>query len=211
MGRDLVFKYISVTERVAEPGENDTAHGYGDTSGSQIHVPQRVGTSSEESTFGEEPSFQVLKQVVPQAGEDDTGYGGTSGSQIHVPQCVGTLFKASRVERNSGFSADGSNVLVKSSPRIRDRYPIPVEDQTELYSEECPEYEKMIKKAVAVSESHESAGHVRYLTKMIRELDRKNCMKDKLLKKSKKRITEYQLQTHLKEKEIDMLRQQLSS
>ncbi len=198
---------VSVTERVAEPGENDTAHGYGDTSGSQI---QRVGTSSEESAFREEPDFQVSKQVSPQAGEDDTGYGGTSGSQIHVPQSVGTSFKASRVERNSGFSADGSNVLVKTPPRTRDRYPIPVEDQTELYSEDCQEYEKMIKKAVAVSEGHESAGYVRYLTKMIRELDRKNCMKDKLLKKSKKQITEYQLQTHLKEKEIDMLRQQVA-
>ena len=213
---------VSVSEQVDGPGENYTAHG--GTSGSQIHVPQHFGTSlalqtAAESAFGagrEGPSFQVSKQVVG-PGENDTAHGSTIGSQIYIPQRVGTssdVFKPDRVEGNGRFSSlfdDGSNTLIPP-PHTMGHYPIPVEreNETELYSEECQEYERIIKKAAAASKNHESARLTKYLTDVNKKLDSKLYEKEKLLKKFERRIKDLQLQAHLKGIEIESLRQQMA-
>ncbi len=164
-----------------------------------------------ESGFGEGPSFQVSEQVAGLS-ENDTTYGGTSGSQIHVPQRVGTSFKALRVEGNVGFSTLFDDASVPTSPRRMGGYPIPVENegQTELHSEECQGYERLIKKAATVSISHESAGYTKYLIDMNKKLDNNLYEKEQLLKKLERRIKNLQLQTHLKEIEIESLRQQMA-
>ncbi len=164
------------------------------------------------------PSFQVsVSEQVAGPSENDPahGYGGTSGSQIPIPSRFGISFDVHRVEENGGFSAlfdNGSNTLVQPPPLTGDHYPIPIEqdDQTELYSEECQEYERMIKKAATVSKKPESAGLSKYLMNLNKKLDSKLYDNEELLKNFERQIKHLQLQAHLKGIEIESLRLQMA-
>ena len=138
------------------------------------------------------PDSSTNSSAGPKEAEDQTaesGFGEEPSFQVSVSEQV----------------AGGENNAVQYIP-----FSIPVEDQTELYSEECQGYERLIKKAATVSIGHESAGYTQYLIDMNKKLDVELCKKGQLLKTFERRIKDLQLQAHLKEIEIRSLRQQMA-